>query len=167
MGDLVIDGFLNVARWLDRITLWACMAAGFVLVVMVLLNVVLRYGFGAGAIEMQDLAAYAFAVFLILSVPLCHARGGHVRVEVIAEHLPRTYLPRADAVAWALFLAPVFGLIVWAGWGDVLFSWSIREGSATPGGLGGQFLVKTALPVAAGLMVVQGLAVLLRPRAQA
>ena len=163
----MIDGFQGFARWLDRIALWACIAAGFVLVAMVLTNVVLRYGFGSGAIEMQDLAGYAFAVFLILSVPLCHARAGHVRVEVIAEHLPASYLPRADAVAWVLFLAPVFGLIVWAGWGDMVFSWSIREGSATPGGLGGQFLVKTALPVGAALMVVQGLAALLRRGPQA
>jgi len=158
----VTPAFLAVARFLDRLTLWLCLAAGGVLVGMVLANVVLRYGFGAGAIEMQDLAAYAFAVFLILSVPLCHARGGHVRVEVIAEHLPRTYLPRADAVAWALFLAPVFGLIVWAGWGDVVFSWSIHEGSTNPGGLGGQYLVKAVLPIAAVLMAVQGLAALLR-----
>ncbi|MCB1345981.1 TRAP transporter small permease subunit [Pararhodobacter sp.] len=154
--------FLRIARMLDRATLALCMAAGGVLVLMVLVNVVLRYGFGAGSIKMQDLASYAFAVFLILSVPVCHARGGHVRVEVVSERLPATYLPRADAVAWLLFLAPVFALIVWAGWGDVLFAWSIREGSTTPGGLGGLFLVKTALPVAAALMVVQGLAAVLR-----
>ena len=59
----MIDGFQGFARWLDRIALWACIAAGFVLVAMVLTNVVLRYGFGSGAIEMQDLAGYAFAVY--------------------------------------------------------------------------------------------------------
>ena len=140
------------------------MAATGVLALMVLVNVVLRYGFGSGSIGLQDLAAYAFAVLVILSVPLCHARGGHVRVEVISERLPAAYLPRADALAWALFLVPVFGLIVWAGWGDVVFSWSIREGSTNPGGLGGQYLVKAVLPIAAVLIAVQGLAVLLRGR---
>ncbi|PVE47266.1 C4-dicarboxylate ABC transporter substrate-binding protein [Pararhodobacter aggregans] len=131
---------------------------------MVLVNVVLRYGFGTGSIKMQDLASYAFAVFLILAVPLCHARGGHVRVEVLSERLPPGYLRRADALAWALFLTPVFGLILWAGWGDIAFSWSIGEGSTTPGGLGGLYLVKTALPVAAALMIVQGLAALFEKR---
>ncbi|GAB4275812.1 MAG: hypothetical protein Kow0013_29770 [Pararhodobacter sp.] len=161
-GDGVIKGFLTFARALDRLALALAMAAGGVLVLMGLVNVVLRYGFGAGSIKMQDLAAYAFAVFLILSVPLCHARAGHVRVEILSERLPPGYLRRADALAWALFLAPVFGLIVWAGWGDVLFSWQIAEGSATPGGLGGMYLVKTALPVSAVLMIVQGLAGVLR-----
>lgn len=158
----MIHLFLTLARWLDRLTLWLGMAAASVLAGMVLVNVVLRYGFGTGSIKMQDLAGYAFAVLVILSVPLCHARGGHVRVEVLSERLPAGWLRGADAVAWALFLTPVFGLVLWAGWGDVLFSWRIAEGSSTPGGLGGYYLVKTALPVAAGLMIVQGLAAILR-----
>lgn len=158
----MIKAFLALARLLDRLTLALATAAGAVLVLLVLVNVVLRYGFGSGSIKMQDLAAYAFAVFLILAVPLCHARGGHVRVEVFSERLPRPYLRAADALAWALFLTPVFGLILWAGWGDIAFAWSIGEGSTTPGGLGGLWLVKTALPLAAALMVIQGLAALLQ-----
>ncbi len=158
----VIKHFLALARLLDRLTLWLGIAAAAVLTTMVLVNVVLRYGFGSGSIKMQDLASYAFAVFLILAVPLCHARGGHVRVEVLSERLPRGYLRGADALAWALFLTPVFGLILWAGWGDIVFSWSIGEGSTTPGGLGGYYLVKSAMPLAAVLMVIQGLAALLR-----
>lgn len=162
----MIKLFLALARLLDRLTLWLGIAAAAVLSTMVLVNVVLRYGFGSGSIKMQDLASYAFAVFLILAVPLCHARGGHVRVEVLSERLPRGYLRGADALAWALFLTPVFGLILWAGWGDIVFSWSIGEGSTTPGGLGGYYLVKSAMPLAAVLMVIQGLAALLRePRA--
>lgn len=160
----MIQQFLRLARLLDRLTLALASLAGATLVLMVLVNVVLRYGFGTGSIKMQDLASYAFAVFLILAVPLCHARGGHVRVEVLSERLPPAYLRRADALAWALFLSPVFGLILWAGWGDIAFSWSIGEGSTTPGGLGGLYLVKTALPVAAALMIIQGLAALFEKR---
>lgn len=161
----MIQQFLRLARLLDRLTLALASLAGATLVLMVLVNVVLRYGFGTGSIKMQDLASYAFAVFLILAVPLCHARAGHVRVEVLSERLPPAYLRRADALAWALFLTPVFGLILWAGWGDIAFSWSIGEGSTTPGGLGGLYLVKTALPVAAALMIIQGLAALFEKRA--
>ncbi|WP_323022943.1 TRAP transporter small permease subunit [Pararhodobacter sp.] len=160
----MIQQFLRLARLLDRLTLALASLAGATLVLMVLVNVVLRYGFGTGSIKMQDLASYAFAVFLILAVPLCHARAGHVRVEVLSERLPPAYLRRADALAWALFLTPVFGLILWAGWGDIAFSWSIGEGSTTPGGLGGLYLVKTALPVAAALMIIQGLAALFEKR---
>ncbi len=159
--------FLRVCRALDRATLVVCGVAGVVLVVMVLFNVVLRYGFGMGSIKLQDLAGYAFAVFLITSVPVCLARGGHVRVEVLSERLPPAYLRGADTVALLLFLIPLFALIIRAGWGDLAYSWQISEGSSTPGGLGGQYLVKTVLPVAAGLMIVQGLATVIAPPARA
>jgi TRAP-type mannitol/chloroaromatic compound transport system permease small subunit len=162
----VVTFYLAVCRSLDRGTLVLCAGAGAVLTGLVLLNVVLRYGFGAGSIKLQDAAAYGFAVFLILSVPLALARGAHVRVEVVSERLGPGYLRAADAVAWVLVIVPLFGLILWAGWRDVAFAWRIGEGSVTPGGLGGLYLVRTALPVAAGLMILQGLAVLLTPRAE-
>jgi len=155
--------YLFLAYALDRATLILCGAAGLVLVAMVLVNVVLRYGFGTGSIAMQDLAAYAFAVFLITSLPVCLARGGHVRVEVFSERMGPGYLRAADTVALIVFLIPLFGLIVWAGWGALAESWRVREGSVTPGGLGGLYMVKTVLPVAAVLMIVQGIAAVLDP----
>lgn len=155
--------FVRVCRVIDRATLVVCGAAGLVLVVMVLVNVVLRYGFGMGSIKFQDLSGYAFAVFLITSLPVCLARGGHVRVEVFSERMPDGYLRGADAVALVVFLIPLFGVIIWAGWADLAYSWRIGEGSSTPGGLGGQYLVKTVLPVAAALMILQGLAVVIAP----
>jgi TRAP-type mannitol/chloroaromatic compound transport system permease small subunit len=161
----LIRAYLTLCRILDRATLALAALAGVVLVGMVLGNVVMRYGFGLGSIKAQDLAAYGFAVFLILSVPLALARGAHVRVEVISERLGPGYLRAADALAWALVIVPMFGLILWAGWRDIAFAWQIAEGSVTPGGLGGLYLVRTALPLAAVLMILQGLAAVLTPRA--
>lgn len=164
-GEPVVRAFLTLCRIIDRATLALAAAAGTLLAGMVLVNVVLRYGFGAGSIKAQDLAAYAFAVFLILCLPLALVRGAHVRVEVISERLGPRYLRLADALAWVLVILPLFGLIIWAGWRDIAYAWRIGEGSVTPGGLGGLYLVRTALPMAAGLMILQGLAVLLTPRA--
>jgi TRAP-type mannitol/chloroaromatic compound transport system permease small subunit len=164
LGEPVVRAFLTLCRIIDRATLALAAAAGALLAGMVLVNVVLRYGFGAGSIKAQDLSAYAFAVFLILCLPLALSRGAHVRVEVLSERLGPRYLRAADALAWLLVIVPLFGLIIWAGWRDIAYAWRIGEGSVTPGGLGGLYLVRTVLPVAAGLMILQGLAVLLTPR---
>lgn len=134
------------------------MAAALVLLATVLTIVILRYGFGMGFIALQDLASYAFAVFLVLSVPVCLAQGGHVRVEVISERMPPGYLRMADAAALVIFLIPVFGLLVWAYWPELRYAWRIREASIETGGLPGLYLVKTVLPVAAALMILQGIA---------
>jgi TRAP-type mannitol/chloroaromatic compound transport system permease small subunit len=153
-----------IAGWLDRATRAVCIGAGLVLVCAVLAIVVLRYGFGFGDIRLQDLASYAVAIFLVLSVPVCLAAGGHVRVEVFSERMPPSYIRWADTLAFVLSLAPVFGLVVWAYWPELAYSWSIREASVETGGLAGLFMVKTVLPVAAALTIVQGLAALFTDR---
>ncbi|MGC9419111.1 MAG: TRAP transporter small permease subunit [Rhodovulum sp.] len=160
-----LSAYLALCRWLDRVALAACVTAGLFLVGAVLAIIVLRYGFGLGFIQLQDAAGYAFAVLMALSLPVTLARGGHVRVEVFSERLPPAYLRAADAVALVLFLVPVFGLMIRAFWPDLSYAWSIREGSVETGGLPGLYLVKTALPLAAILMILQGVAQVLGRRA--
>lgn len=139
-----------------------CAAALALLVVAVLAIVLLRFGFDMGFIRLQNLAGYAFAVLLILSLPYCLARGGHVRVDVLSERLSPAYLWRADLVALLAFLIPVFGLMVWAFLPDLRFSWAIREGAIETGGLGGVYLVKSTVVLSGALMIVQGIAAVLR-----
>lgn len=155
--------FLAFAGLVHHATRALCMVSGSVLTLAVLAIVVLRYGFGIGYIGLQDLASYAFAVFLALAVPACLAQGGHVRVEVLSERLPPAYLRRADLAALLFFLIPVFGFAFWVYLPELRYSWAIREASVETGGLPGLFIVKTALPLSAALMIVQGIAAVLRP----
>lgn len=147
---------------LDRIALALCLLAATLLTLVVLAIVILRYGFGQGHLELQDIATYAFAVLVAFSVPVCLVRDGHVRVEVFSERMPPAYRYWADVLALCLFLIPVFGLMIWAWAPQLAYSWSIREASLETGGLGGLFLVKTALPIAAGMTIFQGISAALR-----
>lgn len=156
------QGFLSVADALDRLAWAVCLVASAILMLIVLAVVVLRYGFGVGFIELQDSATYAFAVLTILSIPVCLARNGHVRVEVLSERLSPGYRLGADAAALLLFLIPVFGVMIWAWWPQLIYAWSIREASVETGGLGGLYIVKAVLPLAAALTIVQGLAAVLK-----
>lgn len=157
---------LSISAAVDRVALWLCLAATSVLSLMVLVIVVMRYGFGQGHLQLQDSATYAFALLVAFSIPVCLAREGHVRVEVFSERMPAAYRYWADAVALVLFLIPVFGLMILAWAPQLAYSWSIREASLETGGLGGLFLVKTALPLAAAMTILQGLALLLRKTGQ-
>ncbi|MBK5934291.1 C4-dicarboxylate ABC transporter substrate-binding protein [Rhodovulum imhoffii] len=162
----MISGYLALARWLDKLSLAICVTAGMFLTGATLLIVVLRYGYGAGFIQLQDAAAYAFTVLLAFSLPVTLARGGHVRVEVLSERMPSGYVRVADTGALILFLIPVFALMLYAYWPDLRYAWSIREASLETGGLGGLYLVKTTLPVSAALMIVQGVAAVVSSQVQ-
>ncbi len=52
--------------------------------------------------------------------------------------------------------------IYFRAWDYVASSWAVREGSRDPGGLPGWYLVKSLLPLSAGLLFLQGLAETLR-----
>lgn len=123
-----------------------------------LIVVILRYVFGVGFIELQDAVAYSFAALVVLSLPVAQALDAHVRVDIFraSQSAPvRTWFDRVGLLA---FLLPVFGLTIWWVWPDIAYSWSIREASVETGGLPGLFLVKSTLPLACGLMILQGLA---------
>ncbi|MEZ5537970.1 MAG: TRAP transporter small permease subunit [Thiolinea sp.] len=162
MPATLYSKFAKFTHWLDQLALWVCMTALTVLTGVVLLIVVLRYGFGVGFIELQDAAAYAFAVLLIFAVPVTLARAGHVRVDIFAERLGAGYLRKLDAFGLVFMLIPVFGLLIWAWLPSLTYAWSIQEASVETGGLPGLYLVKSALPVAAALTIVQGIAAVLR-----
>lgn len=124
--------------------------------------VILRYVFGVGFIELQDAVAYSFATLVVLGLPVAQALDSHVRVDVFrAAQSPRGQL-WFDRFGIVVFLIPVFALTIWWVWPDVAYSWSIREASAETGGLPGLFLVKSMLPLACALMILQGLAELAR-----
>ncbi|MCR9087877.1 MAG: TRAP transporter small permease subunit [Rhodobacteraceae bacterium] len=155
--------FLSLADALHRLTRAVCIAALAVIVTGQLAVVILRYGFGIGFLELQDAVAYAFAALVVLGLPVALYDDAHVRVDVFREgQTPRTRA-RFDLAGLVLFLVPVFGLTLWHVWPDVTYSWSIREGSIETGGLPGFFLVKTCLPIACALMMLQGVARVLRP----
>ncbi len=156
--------FHHVSRLADRFARFVGMLAGLVLVVSVLTIVVLRYGFGVGFIELQNLASYAFAVFMIFALPVCMAQDGHVRVEVLSERLSPGYRVWAEGIALVMLLIPLFALTIITYWPNLSYSWEIRERALETGGLPGIFLVKTALPLASFLMIIQGIAAFLRKR---
>lgn len=154
--------YLSFARTLNRLTANACMLLLAVLCIAQILIVILRYAFGMGFLELQDVVTYAFAMLVVLGVPVALAGDGHVRVDIFRNGQSARTRRRIDLSGVALFLIPVFGMTLWLVMPQVLYSWAIREGGVETGGLPGFFIVKTALPVACALMLVQGVAVVLR-----
>lgn len=158
------EGLALWAHRLDRLVWGLCCALLGLLALVLMAVVILRYVFGLGFLELQDLANYAFASFVVLGLPVALRSDAHVRVDVFrATQAPRTQWG-VDLAGYLLLLLPVFGLTLWFGWPDVAYSWSILEGSVETGGLPGLFLVKTTLPIACLLMMLQGAAILLRSR---
>ena len=149
--------FLNkLARQLDRITRYTCvlLIAGFF--VLMLVGVVLRQVFASGSVMLQDLSGYCFAVLVLLSLPVAFAANRHVRVDVLTDWWSPETSFVLRLVAYWIFLVPVCVLVIYHAFPDLVFSWSIREGSGELEGLGGYFLVKSVLPLGCLLLLLHG-----------
>ena len=120
--------------------------------------VILRYVFGVGFIELQDAVAYSFAALVVLGLPVAQTLDSHVRVDVFRTRQSERSKLLFDRFGIVFFLIPVFALTIWWVWPDISYSWSIRESSVETGGLPGLYLVKSTLPLACVLMILQGIA---------
>lgn len=148
---------------IDRINAWAGLFWGFTIVVVtgvVLYEVVARTLFSAPTQWGNETTIYLSAMAYLMAggYALLHRR--HVRIDVIYEALsPRTRV-RLDAFTFVFFLAYVLTLI-WAGGADAWASFQMGETTSTPWNPP-IWPVKLAIPAAGTLLLLQGIANLVR-----
>ena len=138
-------------------------AVAWMTVLMVLgtfVVVVLRYVFDLGWIWMQESITWMHAAVFMLGAAYTLKRDEHVRVDIFYRRMSVSRQSVVDLAGTLLFLMPMSIFIATMSFGYVGSSWSIHEASREAGGLPYPFvpLLKTLIPVTAGLLVVQGIA---------
>lgn len=141
-----------------RILAWLSL----LMMVMLCLVVVLRYGFEVGSIGLQEGVTYLHASIFMLGAAYTLKQDAHVRVDI----LYRNFSPRGKAwvnsLGGIIFLLPLCIYIFFISWDFVIQSWQIREVSTEPGGIPAVFLLKTLIPVMAINLGLQAVAEILR-----
>ena len=122
------------------------------------LVVVLRYIFNVGSIALQESVMYMHATVFMLGIGYTLKHQGHVRVDIFYEKFSIRTRAIVDLLGTLFFLLPLGIFFLLGSLNYVSFSWSLLESSAQPGGLPGIFLLKTLIPLMAGLLLIQGLA---------
>ncbi len=150
---------------LDTFTDWTGRCIAWLLLVMVLTTVVvvvLRYALNQSAIVLQESVMYLHAVTFMLGIPFALKQDAHVRVDLIYGRLGARSRAAIDLAGHLLFLVPVALAILLYSRTYVASAWRIMEGSPEVGGLPGIFLLKTLIPVMAVLLLLQGVAEIVR-----
>jgi len=131
------------------------------MVVITFTVVVLRYLFHSGSIALQESITYLHATLFMLGAAWTLKQDGHVRVDIFYSKQSRRTRAWIDLTGTLLLLFPVCGFILFSSLDYVAASWSVQEGSQEAGGLDAVFLLKTAIPVMAVLLMLQGCAIIL------
>ncbi|MCL7463006.1 TRAP transporter small permease subunit [Pseudomonas sp. NW5] len=136
----------------------ACAWLTLFLVLGTTVVVVLRYGFGIGAIALQEAVIYAHALVFMGAAAWTLQRGGHVRVDIFYQKRSPRAQALTDLLGHLFLLLPVCLFLAWNSWGYVSASWSTLEGSSDAGGLPYVYLQKSIILVLLVSLILQALA---------
>lgn len=138
------------------------------MVVATLTVVVLRYVFDIGAIPLQEAVMYMHGLLFLFGLAYGINQNTHVRVDLVYSRLTPHNRRIVDLTGHLVFLLPVAAFIFITSLPYVQASWRVMEGSPEVGGLPAIFLLKSAIPVSAALLFLQGMAeigqLILQPR---
>lgn len=154
----IADTLDRLAETTGRIIAWLTLA----MVLTTATIVVLRYLFNSGSIALQESVSYLHATVFMLGAAYTLKHDGHVRVDIIYQKLSARTRAWIDLLGTLLLLFPVCLFMLYSSIDYVSAAWAIREGSREAGGLDGVYLLKTAIPVMAVLLLLQGCSLLLR-----
>ncbi len=147
-------------KWINGATTVAGILAALALVAMVLLvayDAAVRYLFSSGSIALQELEWHLFDLVIMFGIAYTLKLNAHVRVDIFYEHFSPRYKAVVDCISQLFFVLPLSLLIVYVGFEFVALSFSQMEGSSNPGGLPYRFIVKSLMPFAFVLLMLQSI----------
>ena len=175
-----MNTLFRLAKQIDRASQSFGRVLAWLSVVMVLIgafNALARYGGRAVGINLSsngllEAQWYLFALIFLLGAAPTLAANRHVRVDVYYGRLSPRRKAWIDLLGCIFLLLPFCAFALVTSLPFVESSWSVWELSPDPGGLA-RWPIKTAIPFAFGLLIIQGLSfalgrleILWRPRGE-
>jgi TRAP-type mannitol/chloroaromatic compound transport system permease small subunit len=161
-GKLTIETFTHavdsVSTWIGKIGSWAILVLTFAMSY----EVMMRYLFRAPTAWAFDASYILYGTLFMLAGPYALARNAHVRGDFLYRQWPVKRQATLDLVLYFLFFFPGILALCYAGYGFASFSWLIKENSSNSPVPIPLYHFKTLIPLVGGLMVLQGIAEVIR-----
>ena len=136
-----------------KISSWFSLA----LVLLISTDVLLRYVFNFSTASLYEMEWHLFAIIFLLASPYTLQKNKHVRVDVFYNNFSKRKKNIIDLIGNIIFLIPFSFIIFYTTLPFVEDSYSILESSPDPGGLPYRFIIKSIIPIAFFLLMIQGI----------
>jgi TRAP-type mannitol/chloroaromatic compound transport system permease small subunit len=151
----VID---SISEWSGRLTAWLIIP----LVGGLSYEVFARYLFGAPTVWAYDTTYMLYGSHFMLGAAYTLLKMGHIRTDIFYNNFsPRTQ-GMIDATLYLLFFFPGIAYFLWAGSAEAIHSWRLLERSDASPWRPPLYPFKTVIPVAAFLLLLQGVSEFLK-----
>jgi TRAP-type mannitol/chloroaromatic compound transport system permease small subunit len=157
----------RLVRSIDAVSTAAGWLAGWFIVPMtvaVSYEVIARYAFNAPTKWSYEAGYMLYGAQFMLAAAYTLLRGGHIRTDVFYERWSPKTRATIDAICYVLFFFPGMACILYAGAVEARYAWEIGERTGLRIISVGMpmYVLKAVIPVTAGLLLLQGVAELIR-----
>jgi TRAP-type mannitol/chloroaromatic compound transport system permease small subunit len=125
-------------------------------------EVVARYVFGRPTQWAFDISYMLYGSHFMLVAAYALYRGKHIRTDFFYRLLSPRWQGVLDAALYLLFFFPGMGLFLWTTWEFASRSWLLGERYSLTPWMPPIYPLKTVLPVAAALLLLQGVSEFLK-----
>ena len=151
---------MNIFRAIETVIDWVgehVSLLNFVLVILICIDVALRYMFSFSKNWILELEWHFFAIIFLLGAAYTLKYDKHVRVDVFYQKMSQRQQAIVNLVGTLIFLFPWCYIVITTSTGFALNSWYMGEGSPNPGGLPARYIIKSIVPLAFILLLLEGI----------
>jgi TRAP-type mannitol/chloroaromatic compound transport system permease small subunit len=155
----------QILLFIDRLSMWAGKTFAWCIIILtfgVSYEVFVRYVLGAPTTWAYDISYMMYGALFLMAGAYTVSRNGHVR----GDFLYRLWPPRVQAIVdlalYVLFYLPGIGALIYAGTHFSRMSWRFGEVSVFSPANIPIFPMKTLIPIAGVLLLLQGISEILR-----
>ena len=155
----------SLSQLIDGVVVKLGSALGLIwllLIGVIVVNVISRYLFSEGFIELEELQWHLYATGFLLGLSYALVQDAHVRVDVFRSRWSGQTQAWVEIYGLLLLLLPFVMLVLIAAGPFVLYAYETAEVSQAPGGLPFRWVIKTMLPVGFVLLLLATLSRLSR-----
>ena len=145
MIDKIIEKVKSLCSWLS-----------FLLVILITVDVFLRYVFNFSSASLYELEWHFFAAIFLLGSSVTLQNDEHVRVDVFYNRLSKKNKEVINLIGNIFFLVPFSLVIFYTSIPFITDSFVILESSPDPGGLPFRFIIKLIIPFSFFLLATIG-----------
>ena len=156
---------INIIHTIEGLSQWVGKAFGWCILILTLsvsYEVFVRYVLNAPTVWAFDMMVQMYGALFLMAGPYALAQDAHVRGDVLYRLFSVRWQARLDFVLYLLFFFPGMLALFWYGWEIAQDSWRYKEVSWNSPARIQIYFFKTLIPVAGFLLMVQGVAELMR-----
>jgi TRAP-type mannitol/chloroaromatic compound transport system permease small subunit len=155
---MIVKAIDNLVDKIGELTQWLAS----VLMLLVCVDVILRYTMGFSSAFLSELEWHIFSFFFLVGAAYTLKDDKHVRVDVFYARFSEKRKALVNLLGTLFFLIPFCIVIIKGGIPYTEFAFRLSENSPDPGGLPARFVVKSFIVIGFGLLFLQAISLVLK-----